>query len=134
MCFARYIIHVYVCKCVYIYVCNVVSLVALLRHNDLGVTGGPRLYLRAMVEINETKTKTRDGMRCFLSSGRFQYDCIRLYVYSYGTPETMPMTSPANRVATFTIVVKHISSCPRVVSTDSELKKIEKKTSRGIVT
>lgn len=49
------------------------------RRNDPGVTGGPRLYLRATVEINETKTGTRSEMRCFLPR-RSQYDCIRFYI------------------------------------------------------
>lgn len=49
---------------------TVVSRVAhTVRHNDPGVTGGPRLYLRATVEINETKTGTRSEMRCFLPRG-----------------------------------------------------------------
>lgn len=69
-----------------------------------GVTGGSRLYLRAMVEINETKARTRDGMRCFLSRGRSQNGRIRLYVRAHQDTEAVPTTSLANRVASFRVL------------------------------
>ena len=48
-----------------------------------GVTGEPRLYLQATVEINETKASTRDGMRYFLSRDWSQNGRIRLYMRAH---------------------------------------------------
>lgn len=101
----RYIIHVYVYMNVYMHVRRL-SLVAAVRHNDPEEqsTSGPRLYLRATVEINETKARTRDGMRCFLSRGRSQNGRIRLYVRAHQDTEAVPTTSLANRVASFRVL------------------------------
>lgn len=69
----------YIYMCIHICIQRRLSLVAAVRHNDPEERSNwPRLYLRAMVEINETKTRTRDGMRCFLSRGRSQNGRIRL--------------------------------------------------------
>lgn len=96
---------------------------ATVRHNDPGVTGGPRLYLRATVEINETKTGTRSGMRCVSCREVGPSTTVSDFTYARQDAEAVPMTSPANRVASFTLVVKRILSCPRVVSHGSELKR-----------
>lgn len=69
MCIARYIIHVYVYKYIYIHIYMYATLFpcrTTVRHNDPRVTGGPRLYLRVTVEINETKTGTL-AAKCVVS-------------------------------------------------------------------
>lgn len=94
------------CIYTYIYACNVVSPLSL--QFDImiprnGATGGLRLYLR-VTEINETKARTRDGMRCFFVKRSVPERPYQAYVYAHQDTEAIPTMSLANRVASFRIL------------------------------
>lgn len=147
MCLSSDILYMCTCiyKCVYTraYICACSDVSPLSLQFDImtprnGATGGLRLYLRVMVEINETKARTRDGMRCFFVKRSVPERPYQAYVYAHQDTEVVSTTSLANRVASFRVLaaVKRRSwGVYRLALALFPWRSwIEKETSRGTVT
>lgn len=113
MCLSSDILYMCTCiyKCVYTraYICACSDVSPLSLQFDImtprnGATGGLRLYLRVTVEINETKARTRDGMRCFFVKRSVLERPYQAYVYAHQDTEVVSTTSLANRVASFRVL------------------------------